>query len=92
MVLEGVVRGGVIVPEGEPPPEGTRVRYHPVVVPDDDEDDFGPPPPRTETREEFLASLRESVAEARAGVRGMTLDEVMERVSRENNLPWPPAE
>lgn len=66
----GRARGGII-PEGEPPPEGTRVRYHPVVIEDENEDDdFDPPPPSTETREEFLASLRESVAEARAGVLG----------------------
>ena len=88
MTREGTIRNGVIVPDdGAPLPDGMRVRYELLA---DDEDDFDPPP-STETREEFLASLRESVAEARAGVPGIPLDEAMKRIADEFNLPWPVA-
>ena len=63
MTLEGIVKNGVIVPDGSPTPEGTRVRMEVV---EDDLDDVSPPP-STETHEEFLASLRESVASVNDG-------------------------
>ena len=72
MVLEGTVVNGVIVPDGPPPPEGTRVRVE--FAADDDWED-APPPPDTETREEFLESLRQSIAEVAAGEKGMSVEE-----------------
>lgn len=90
MTLEGTIRNGVIVPDdGAPLPDGTRVRYE-LFADDEGDDDFGPPP-STETREEFLASLRESVADARAGVSGIPLDQAMKRIADEFHLPWPVA-
>ena len=86
MILEGIVKNGVIVPDGPPPPEGARVRME--VVEDDLEDwENVPPPPTTETREEFLASLRESIAAVQAGQKGRPLKEVMEEIAKELNLP-----
>lgn len=88
MTLEGTIRNGVIVPDaGHPLPDGARVRYELLV---DDGDDDVDPPPTTETHEEFLQSLRDSVAEVKAGVPGLTLDEAMSRIAREFQLPWPP--
>jgi hypothetical protein len=89
MTLEGTIRDGLIVPDAGPRlPDGARVRYELLA---DDEDDIGPPP-TAETREEFLQSLRDSVAEARAGVPGIPLAEAMSRIAREFDLPWPPTE
>ncbi len=48
MVQYGMVKNGVIVPDGSPPPEGTRFR---LVAEDDDLDNM-PTPPASETREE----------------------------------------
>lgn len=58
-------------------------------VPTDDdslEDTLGPPPP-TETYSEYIEDLRRSIAEAESGVPGIPLDEAMEQISRELNLP-----
>jgi len=81
MTLEGTVKNGLIVPDGPPPPEGARVRMEVVEeTPDDWED--APPPPTTETREEYLASLRQSIADAKAG-KGRSVDEVFAEVDAE---------
>ena len=89
MTLEGTIQNGALVPDdGAGLPDGARVRYELLA---DDEDDFGPPPD-TETRAEFLASLRESVAESRAGVSGIPLDEAMTLIAAEFKLPWPATE
>ncbi len=86
MLLEGTIQNGALVPDdGAALPDGARVRYELLA---DDEDDLGPPPD-TETRAEFLASLRESVADARAGVPGIPLDEAMTLIAAEFKLPWP---
>ena len=69
----GTVVNGVIVCDGPPPPDGTRLYLEPV-------------PPADETRDEFLASLRQSVADAEAGL-GRPLDEVMAKIASEFNLP-----
>jgi hypothetical protein len=83
MTLEGIVVNGVIVLDGTPRlPEGARVRVE--LTPDDpDAWEHAPPPPSGETREELLASLRESIAEAKAGVPGRTVDEVFAEVDAE---------
>jgi hypothetical protein len=83
MTLEGTVVNGVIVPDGAPHlPEGARVRIE--VAPDDpDAWENAPAPPSGETREELLASLRDSIAEAKAGEPGRTVDEVFAEVDAE---------
>ncbi len=88
MTREGTVVNGVIVLDGPPPfPEGTRVR---VEAADDAElwDELAdvPPPPATETREEFLESLRQSVADVKAG-RGIPAAEAFARIRAELGLP-----
>ena len=88
MTLEGTLRNGIIVPDHAPQlPEGTRVRYEAVV----DDGDIGPPP-AAETRAEFIASLRESIVETRAGVPGIPLDVAMARIAAECGWPWPAPE
>ena len=73
MSFEGTVVNGAIVLDGSPAlPEGARVS----VVLTDDEVDYDPPPP-TETYEEHLAILRQSIADSKAGVGGMTVQESM---------------
>lgn len=90
MTLEGTVRNGVIVPDdGAALPDGTRIRYEAVA---EDEDDFGPPP-TTETRAEFLASLRESVAEVKAGTcGGMEARAFLKQLAIKHGLPLLPGE
>ena len=90
MTLEGIVKNGVIVPDGPPPPEGARVRME-VVEDDPDDWENAPPPPTTETREEFLASLREGIAEAKAGG-GRPAREVLREIAIKHNLPLLPGE
>ncbi len=79
MVQYGTVVNGVIVPDGSPPPEGTRFR---LVAEDADWDEAWDemPPPANETREEFLQSLRDSIASAKAGDKGMTVDEAFAKL------------
>ncbi len=83
MTLEGIVKNGVIVPDGPPPPEGARVRMEVV---EDDFDDV-PPPHTTETREEFLAGLRESIAAMDAGEKGKSVAQVFDEIDRELKRP-----
>jgi len=73
MMRRGTVVNGVIVPEGPPLPEGTQVVIDPCV-----EGLF-----TNETHEEFIESLRQSIAEAEAGEPGYTLEEVMSYVDQE---------
>jgi len=82
MTLGGTVKNGVIVPDGAPPPDGTRVRME-VVEDDPNAWENFTPPPTTETRAEFLDSLRQSIADVKAGVKGRTVDEVFAEVDAE---------
>ena len=91
MTLEGTIRNGVIVPDaGTPLPNGARVRYE-LLADDEGDDDFGPPP-STETRADFLASLRESVADARAGVGGIEARTFLKQLAFKHGLPLLPGE
>jgi hypothetical protein len=86
MTLEGTVVNGQVVFPGAPKlPEGFVVRA--VLTDPDDELEAGlanvPPPPLTETYEEHLAILRQSIAEVRAGQRGYSVGEMMARVDAE---------
>ena len=85
MVQRGTVRNGVIVPEGPPPPEGTVVVFEPSGA--DTDEDSGDMPPSTETREEILESLRQSIAETKAGVKGIPLNEFAADLKREYGSP-----
>ena len=92
MVRLGTMRNGVIVPdEPDTIPEGTRVALD--LTADDGEGawpDDAPPPPSTETREEFLASLREDIAAIRAGERGLPVADAFARIRAD--LGFPPDE
>ncbi|WP_439628657.1 hypothetical protein [Gemmata sp.] len=81
MVSHGTVVNGVIVPDGSPPPDGTRVVFeadvahehpHPLAAPD---------------RDKELALLRGRVAAMQAGEPGVPLGEAMARMASELNLP-----
>ena len=75
MAQRGTLKNGVIVPD-EPAtlPEGTRMKFIPVEDPS--------PPPTSETREEFLASLRQSVADIKAG-KGIPIATLAAELKRE---------
>jgi len=73
MVRRGTVVNGVIVPDGPSLPEGTKVYFDPC------EDS----PFTDETYEEFLESLRQSIEETKAGVKGYTLEEVRASMKEE---------
>ncbi|HYH68844.1 MAG TPA: hypothetical protein VD866_29395 [Urbifossiella sp.] len=80
MTLEGTVVNGQLVFPGAPPfPEGFVVRVT-FTDPDDEleaELENVPPPPQTESYEEHLTILRQSIAEAKAGIGLMTVAEAM---------------
>jgi hypothetical protein len=78
MTLEGTVVNGVIVPDGGATlPEGTRVHIEVEV-------NFEYPHPLAPyDREKELALLRESIAEMKSGVPGLTVDEAFARVDAE---------
>jgi hypothetical protein len=81
MTLQGIVVNGVIVLDGAPAlPEGARVWVE--LEAEDELDDIAPPPP-TETYEQHLASLRQSIADAKAGVGGMTLEKFAAELDKE---------
>lgn len=93
MVLDGTVVNGVIVLDGSPAlPEGARVRVE--LAHGDDEDGWEdiPPPPSTETRAEFLESLRQSVSEAKAGVGGVEARQFLKELAVRHGLPLQPGE
>jgi len=88
MAFEGTVLNGVVVLDGGPRlPEGTRVRVDLEM----DDDDIGPPPSE-ETYEEHLAFLRESIAEAKAGVGGVEARQFLKEIAIKYNLPLLPGE
>lgn len=79
----GTMQNGVIVldnPDGMP--DGSR-----VVIELADEDWHDVPYPFHETREEIIASIRESIAELEAGVQGIPVDEAFARIRAEFGLP-----
>jgi hypothetical protein len=79
MVQRGTVLNGVIVPEGPPLPEGTRVLF-------EKEEIFEYPHPLAPYDEEKeLALLRESLAEMDAGERGRPAAEVFADLYRRLN-------
>jgi len=88
MSLLGTVVKGVIVLDGDPPlPEGARVR----VSLDDIELDDLPLPSTSETHEEHLAALRESIEDMKAG-RTRPAREVLKEIAQRHNLPLEPGE
>lgn len=88
MALEGTVVNGVLVFDGPPPPDGTRLR---VELSDADSDLWDElarvPPPPTDTYEEHLEALRQSIAEMKAGVPGMPLAEFAAQLKKEFGVP-----
>ena len=80
----GIMKNGVIVPD-EPGtiPDGTCVHFE-LADEDDWPADVMPP---TETYEEHLEILRQSIAEMKAGVPGMTLEELRQELQREFGTP-----
>ena len=89
MTLEGTVVNGTIVLDGAPPlPEGARVRVELAA----DDPDNAPPPPATETYEEHLASLREGVADTKAGVGGVDARQFLKELAVKHGLPLQPGE
>jgi hypothetical protein len=79
MVQRGTVLNGVIVPDGPPPPDGTRVLFEKEQV-------FEYPHPLAPYDEEKeLALLRESLALMDAGERGQSVEEVFAEIERELN-------
>ena len=89
MTLQGTVVNGAIVLDGSPLlPEGARVRVE--LAEEDDFDDFSLPP-ATETYEEHLAALRESIEDMKAG-KGRPAREVLKDLALRYNLPLAPGE
>jgi hypothetical protein len=83
MALYGTVVNGVVVIDGPPLPEGTRVR---VGLEDDD-----PIPPLEETHEEFLRSLRDSITSAESG-NTRPAEVVLRELAERHDLPHEPWE
>lgn len=91
MTLEGTVVNGAIVLDGAPTlPEGARVRVE-LAEGADELDDIDipttgfeyPHPLAPYDREKELALLRESIAEMKAGVPGLTIEEAFAQVDAE---------
>lgn len=82
MTLDGTVVNGVIVPDSQINlPEGTRVRIEMAVQ-------FEYPHPMAPyDRQKEVALLRGRIAEMRAGVPGIPLEEAMAMIAKELNLP-----
>jgi hypothetical protein len=90
MTLEGtVVNGQIVLDAGTSLPEGARVRIE--LEPNDELDNL-PPPPQTETYEEHLAMLRQSIEEAKAGIGGVEARQFLKDLAMKHNLPLQPGE
>lgn len=87
MSLEGTIVNGSIRLDGNPAlPEGVRVR-----VELEDEDDLAPPP-SSETYEQHLAILRQSIAETKSGVGGVEARQFLKELAIKYDLPLQPGE
>lgn len=73
-----VVNGMVVLDTGARLPEGARVR---VELNDEELDGVEPHP--TETYEQHLSHLRQSIADAKAGVGGVSLADAMSELDAE---------
>ncbi len=92
MMLEGTVVNGLVVFDGPQKfPEGSRIRMELA-----DEDDDHPPideafeyphPLAPYDREKEVALLHERIGAFKAGERGVPLDEAMDRIAADLNLP-----
>jgi hypothetical protein len=90
MSWQGTVVNGAIRLDGSwSLPEGAKVW---VELSDDDELDNMPPPPPTETYEEHLASLRQSIAETKAGIGGVDARQFLKEMAIKHKLPLQPGE
>lgn len=80
MTQLGTMQNGVIVPDDpEALPDGTRVAFEPTA----DES----PSWAHETRQEILASLRQELADIRAGVPGISLTDFRAEMERDYGIP-----
>ena len=77
------MRNGVIVIDGPPLPEGTRIGLE---VADSTDPGYPMPSPAMESYPEHLAALRQFILEAEAGL-GRPLDEMMTEIASEFDLP-----
>ena len=92
MVLEGViVNGRVDLKVPAEWPNGSRVTIE-LAADDLDYSEGYDPPPEEESHEEFLESLRQAVADIKAGIRGIPLEEAFAQIAAEFNLPPVPPE
>jgi hypothetical protein len=81
MVQHGTVLNGVIVPDGPPPPDGTRVLF-------ETEEVFEYPHPLAPyDTEKEVALLRESIAQMDAGEQGRSVEDVFAEINRELDQP-----
>jgi hypothetical protein len=79
-----VLNGAIMLDDSTAWVEGAR-----VWVWLEDDDDLGDlaPPPSTETYEEHLANLRQSIEETKAGVGGVEAREFLKELASQHNLP-----
>jgi hypothetical protein len=77
MVQRGTVVNGVIVPDGSPPPDGTRVLF-------EKEEAFEYPHPLApHDRDKEIALLRASIAQMDAGEEGSSVEDVFGEIYRQ---------
>ena len=81
-----VVDGRVELDEPAKLPNGTRVRV------DLEDDDEASPPPPAKTDAEHLAALRQSVAEAKAGIGGVEARQFLKDLVAKYAMPLQPRE
>lgn len=92
MAVQGtIVNGHIRLDTPSSLPEGTRVKLEVSEEAPLDELDAVPPPPSTESYEEHLARLRESIAEAKAG-HTRPAREVLKELALKYDLPLLPGE
>jgi hypothetical protein len=91
MTLEGtVVNGRIVVNAAFPLPEGARVWIE--VIDPAEEEVFPIPPLLNETYEEHIAILRQSIADAAAGIGVMSFEEFDAEMKKEFGTPEDPVE
>ena len=86
--LTGVFVNGHIVPDARPLPDGTRVRFVPIIV-EDEEDDCPPIPEEPSDRATEIELLWQSIADAKAGIGLMTHEQFMAELAAEFGFTYP---
>ena len=87
--LTGVFVNGQIVPDARALPDGTRVRFEVIAEVADEDEDCPPMPEEPTDRTTEIELLRQSIADAKAGIGLITHEQFMAELAAEFGFTYP---